>query len=84
MKSLTDRAKKLFSADSLAGETEMKEEHSNEQPTLRQYAVNSKINGTPQMCILAYFEATFYFSRSEFTCNNNITINYYMQVNSLG
>ena len=33
--------------------------------------VNSKINGTvrfPQRCLLARFEATFYFSRSEFTC----------------
>ena len=45
--------------------------------------VNYKINGTPKRSLLAHFEATFYFSRSEFTCHNIITINYYMQVNSL-
>ena len=30
--------------------------------------INSKINGTPQMFLLAHFEATIYFSRAKFTC----------------
>ena len=30
--------------------------------------IASKTNGTPQRCLLAHFEATLDFSRSEFTC----------------
>ena len=38
----------------------------------------------PQRCLLAHFEATLDFSRSEFNCPYiNITISYYGQVNSL-
>ena len=30
--------------------------------------INNKINGTPQGCLLAHFEAIFDLNRSEFTC----------------
>ena len=38
----------------------------------------------PKIFTIAYFEATLYFSRTEFIlAHNNITISYYRHVNSL-
>ena len=36
-----------------------------------------------QMFLLASFDATLHFSRTEFTCLNDITTSYQVQVNSL-
>ena len=42
--------------------------NSHERVILVLCTIGSKINGTPQKCLLVHFEAVLDFSRTEFTC----------------